>query len=106
MVFSDAVVSVSVMREVRVVHIAALRKVPILVVQVDKRTWPESIVIHDKEVDENSSSLLDHTDLKVGIAEQFLSHQCVQLRVTRLSRHDVKLGVFVSEGDSRYHITA
>lgn len=69
MVFSDAVVSVSVMREVRVVHIAALRKVPILVVQVDKRTWPESIVIHDKEVDENSSSLLDHTDLKVGIAE-------------------------------------
>jgi hypothetical protein len=88
-VFSDAVVSVSVMREVRVVHIAALRPVPIFVVQVEKSAWPKSIVIHDEEVGENSSSLLDHTNLKIGKADQLLSHKSVELRVTRLPRHDV-----------------
>jgi hypothetical protein len=33
--------------------------------------------------------LLDHTNLKIGKADQLLSHKSVELRVTRLPRHDV-----------------
>ncbi len=64
-----SVVSVTVIRQVRVVHIAALRPVPIFVVQVEERSWSESVVIHYEEVGKNSSSLLDHTNLKVGKAD-------------------------------------
>ncbi len=84
-----AVVSVAVMRKVRVIHIAALRQISIFVVEIEERPWSESVVIHDEKVNENCSNLLDHTNLKVRKTDHLLAYKSVELRVTRLPRHNV-----------------
>jgi len=77
------------MRKVRVIHIAALRQISIFVVEIEERPWSESVVIHDEKVNENCSNLLDHTNLKVRKTDHLLAYKIVELRVTRLPRHNV-----------------
>jgi len=67
-------------------------------------SWPETVLGHDDKVDKESSAGLDHTNLTICHGDQSLIDKFVGEWISRLSLHDVGLGLLVGHGDSGHHV--
>lgn len=100
------VVGVSIVQSCGVVDIGGVRDVTILKGEVESGAWADSVIVQNVEIGEESSRSLDNSNLQVSEGDQLGVHEMVSLGVTRVSLHDIKLGVLVGERDGGYHISS
>ncbi len=66
-VIFNAKIWVSIIRQVRIVHIGGFGEVAFFVCEPEKSTRPKSIIIHYVEVGENAAKYLDDANLKIAV---------------------------------------
>lgn len=77
--FVVANVGVTVVRLQWVVDISFLWIVTLLWVKREESAWSDTVIVHDKEVAEESTELLHHTDLQVGEGNHLLADEVINL---------------------------
>ncbi len=66
-VLFNAKIRVSIIRQVRIVHIGGFGEVAFFVREPEKSTRPKSIIIHHVEVGEYAAKYLDDANLKIAV---------------------------------------
>ena len=68
--------------------------------------WEETVLHQDDKVADETGKGLDHTNLTIGHGDKALVDKFVGEFVTRVTLHDVGLGLFVGKGDGRQQISS